>query len=101
MEISLGRDLDEKLIQGTRGDTAICAGMFPKPGRLTGVYGVDEARRIPGVKEVIITKDQGDLIEAYVDNARRFCWVIVVGQSREDAFAIVNEASNTLRFEVE
>ncbi len=101
MEIALGRDLDEKLIRGTRGDTAICAGVFPKPGRLTGVYGVDEARGIPGVKEVIITKDQGDLIEAYVDNARRFCWVIVVGQSREDAFAIVNEANNTLRFEVE
>ena len=100
MEIALGRDLDEKLIRGTRQATSICAGIFPPPGRLTGVYGVDEARRIPGVKEVIITKGPGDLIEDYVDNARRFCWLIVVGQSKEDAFEIVNTAKKAIRFSV-
>jgi biotin carboxylase len=100
MEIALDRDLDETLIRDTKSLTSICSGIFPPKGRLKAVCGVEEARKIEGVEEVIITKSPGDLIDNYVDNAQRFCWVIVVGRSREHAFEIFEMAKSYIRFEV-
>lgn len=100
MEISLGYDLDKKLIQSTKVLTSICAGIFPPKGMLKAIHGIDEARDIEGVEEVIITKAPGDMIEDYLDNGNRFCWVIAVGKSKADAFEIIEKVKNTIKFEV-
>jgi hypothetical protein len=100
MEIALGRDLDETFIRGTRNLTSICAGIFPPKGRINAILGIEEARKIKGVEEIIITKSPGDYIEDYVDNAQRCCWVIVVGSSKQHAFDIFNAAKSLIRFEV-
>ena len=101
MEIALGYDLDETLIQATKSLTSICAGIFPPKGMLKAIHGVEEAKDIEGVEEVIITKGPGDMIENYFDNGKRFCWVIVVGKSKENAFETVEKVKNTIQFEVE
>jgi len=100
MEIALGRDLDETLIRGTQSLTSICAGIFPPKGQLKSIFGVEDALRIDGVEEVIITKYPEDDIEDYIDNARRFCWVIVVASSKKRAFEIFEMAKNSIQFEV-
>lgn len=100
MDISLGRELDEAYINGTSNLTSICAGIFPPQGRLKAISGVEEAKKIDGVKEIIITKAPGDIVDAYVDNARRFCWVIVVGHSKQHAFEVFEAAKSLIRFEV-
>lgn len=100
MEIALGRELDEAHIRGDRNLTSICAGIFPPKGRIRAISGVEQARNIEGVAEIIITKSPGDEIEDYVDNARRCCWVIVVGRNKQHAFEIFESAKNTICFEV-
>ena len=100
MEIALGYDLDESLIQETKSLTSICAGIFPPKGILKAIRGVEEARAIEGVEEVIITKIPGDIVEEYLDNGKRFCWVIVVGESKGHAFEIVGKVKETIKFEV-
>ncbi len=100
MEIALGRDLNEAFIRGTHNLTSICAGIFPPKGRINAILGIEEARKIKGVEEIIITKSPGDYIEDYVDNAQRCCWVIVVGSSKQHAFDIFNAAKSLIRFEV-
>ena len=100
MEIALGYDLDKTLIQATKPLTSICAGIFPPKGMLKSIHGVEEAKDIEGVKEIIITKEPGDMIENYLDNGNRFCWVIVVGKSKENAFEIIKKVENTIKFEV-
>jgi hypothetical protein len=67
---------------------------------LKSIHGVEEAKDIEGVKEIIITKEPGDMIENYLDNGNRFCWVIVVGKSKENAFEIIKKVENTIKFEV-
>ena len=101
MEIALGYDFNEALIQETKTLTSICAGIFPPKGILKAIYGVEKAKEIEGVEKVIITKKPGDLIENYLDNGERFCWVIVVGKSKEHAFEIVEHVKNTIQFEVD
>lgn len=100
MEISLGRDLDQSLIHKTKSFTSICAGIFPSKGQIKTISGVEDALGIEGVQEIIITKYPGDLINDYVDNAERLCWVIVVGKSKDHAFEIFEIAKNFIHFEV-
>ena len=100
MEISLGQDLDQALICGSRNFTSICAGIFPPQGKLIAISGVEEAKKIDGVEEIVITKLPRDTIDDYVDNAQRFCWVIVVGESKQHALDIFKMAKSLICFEV-
>lgn len=101
MEISLGRKLDESLITPSQSNVAVCSGIFPPPGRLKAVHGVDAARQIQGVEQILITKKPGDVIEPLIDNGKRVCWIITVGGSRQEAQNIFAQVKQTIRFEVE
>jgi biotin carboxylase len=101
IEISLGRKLDESLITPRKSNVAICSGIFPPAGRLKAVHGVEEAKTIEGVAQVIITKKPGDVIEPLIDNGKRVCWVITVGKTQRDAEAIFQQANRAIHFEVE
>lgn len=101
MEISLGRKLDESLINPSKSNVAVCSGIFPPPGRLQAVHGVDAAREIKGVEQILITKKPGDVIEPLIDNGKRVCWIITVGKSRPEAQNIFAQVKQTIRFEVE
>jgi hypothetical protein len=98
MEIAMGRELDEALLRGDRQLTSMCAGLFPPPGRIQAITGVEQARTIDGVAEIILTKSPGDTIEPYVDNARRCCWVITVGRDKQHAQQIFEAAKQTIQF---
>jgi biotin carboxylase len=100
MEISLGKDLDETWLKATRNLTAICSGIFPGPGQIKSIHGVDEARAIDGVEQVIITKGPGDRVDEYVDNGQRFCWVITIGESMAEARSRFEQAARAIRFEI-
>ncbi|MGB2806179.1 MAG: ATP-grasp domain-containing protein [Sedimentisphaerales bacterium] len=98
MDISLGRELDESLLVPSKSNTSICAGIFPPKGRVKSIRGVEEAKTIKGVEQIFITKKQGDMIEDYIDNGRRFCWVITVGKDKKQAFDRFEQAREKIVF---
>jgi biotin carboxylase len=98
MEISLGRDLDESLLVPSKNNTAICAGIFPLKGRIKSIRGVEEAKTIIGVEQIFITKKPGDMIEDYIDNGKRFCWVVTVGKNKTQAFDCFEQARKKIVF---
>lgn len=98
MEIALGYELNESLLIPSRSQVSVCAGLFPPKGKIKKIEGVEEAKQISGVKEIIIIKKPGDIIEDYIDNAKRFCWVIVVGNTKEEAESIINKVKHTIKF---
>jgi biotin carboxylase len=100
MKLALGAPLDESLLTARWNRTSICAGIFPPAGTLRAITGVDEARRLPGVEQIIITKRPGETIEPLIDNARRCCWVIVVADDEEEAWRRVAAAREAIRFDV-
>lgn len=101
MEIAVGRPLDVSLIQPKQHRVAICAGIFPPKGRITGVHGVEAAQAIPGVEQVILTRGVGDLVTEYIDNGCRLCWVIGVGDDARQAQSVIDKARATIRFDIE
>lgn len=101
MEISMGRPLDEDLIKPKRHRTAVCAGIFPPPGLITGITGLDEAKNLRGIEQIILTRGVGEEVTEYIDNGCRLCWVIGVADNEQEAFQVIDEARQMISFEIE
>ena len=71
-----------------------------RSGCLAGVSGVDEARRVPGVREVSIGKRLGAAVRPAEEAADRIGFVIASGPSRAQVLLDVEEAARCVRLDV-
>ena len=98
IRIALGQDPDltQKLHRGSaiRYFSAPC-------GVLRAIEGVEEARRIPGVKEITFVKEVGDTIGEIGSSNDRPGFVIAQADTAEEAIRICEEAMKTIRLTVE
>ena len=74
--------------------------LLPPPGKILSIRGVEEARKIKGVKEIILMKEAGDMAEEPRSNMGKVGYVITVGKTREEAIRINNLARDTLKIEI-
>jgi biotin carboxylase len=72
---------------------------FPNPGRVMKVSGAEEARKIPGVTEVIVTAKEGDVIPPAGDKRPSAAMVLATGSTREAALEAANDALSHIRIE--
>ncbi len=61
--------------------------IFPKPGKIIKIKGVEEAEKMEGIYKVHIDKDvrAGVIIEPVTDHTKRKGYVIALGKTREEA----------------
>jgi biotin carboxylase len=100
LKLAMGDGLDEELLRPKWRRTSICGGIFPEPGLIRAIHGVEEARALEGVVDVILARKPGDRLEPYVDNAKRCCWVVVVGEDEPHAWGIFEAAKRLIRFDM-
>jgi biotin carboxylase len=74
---------------------------FPKPGRVVRVRGAEEARRVKGVAELIVTAKPGDVIPPAGDKRPSAAMVLATGASRADALKAANDALALLAIETQ
>ncbi len=74
--------------------------LFPLPGKILSIRGVEEARKIKGVKEIILMKEAGDMAEEPRSNLGKVGYVITVGKTREEAIRINDLAREILKIEI-
>ena len=74
--------------------------LLPPAGKILSIRGVEEARKIKGVKEIILMKEAGDMAEEPRSNMGKVGYVITVGKSREEAICVNNLARETLKIEI-
>ncbi len=72
---------------------------FPKPGKVISVSGAEEAARIAGIAEVVVTARPGDVIAPAGDKRPSGAMVLATGPSREAALAAANDAISCLKIE--
>ncbi|MGN6515674.1 MAG: ATP-grasp domain-containing protein [Rhizomicrobium sp.] len=72
---------------------------FPKPGKVVSVSGAEDARRIPGVTEVVVTAKEGDVIPQAGDKRPSAAMVLATGKTREAALEAANDALAQIRIE--
>ena len=83
----------------TRDMAAVISWITPGAGVVKAIEGADAARAMPGVEEVTINIQPGDLIRHLADTAARdrIGWVITVGPTRDIAHACARAAVAAVR----
>ncbi|HSG40709.1 MAG TPA: hypothetical protein VLE27_13795, partial [Thermoanaerobaculia bacterium] len=71
-----------------------------RSGCLAGVSGVDEARRVPSVREVSIGKRLGAAVRPAEEAADRIGFIIASGPSRAQVLLDVEEAVRRVRLDI-
>ena len=70
------------------------------PGKILSIKGVDDARKIKGVKEIIFLKEAGDSVEELRSNVGKTGYVITVAKTREEAIRINELARQTIQIKI-
>ena len=96
IEMSVGRGFNIDHIKPKQNMTALCSGIFPNPGRIIAINGLEEAEAVNGVKKIIINRIVGDVINDYKDNGERCCWVITSGENLNAARQSFDRAKSFL-----
>ena len=76
---------------------ALSQSLWPEPGIIKKIDGVEEAWQIPGVKHIIFRKKVGDTVGEYIDCTQRVCFIITSGDTEEEARVAMDKARNTIK----
>jgi biotin carboxylase len=66
--------------------------IFPEPGRIVSISGVEDARAVPGIAEVVITASLGDIVPRANDKRPSAVTLLASAASQNDALSAANEA---------
>jgi biotin carboxylase len=101
MRLACGMPLDPTDLRPTRNLHAAAWTAFPSPGRVVRVGGVERALDQPGVDEVLLRVEVGDVIPEYRDCATRPAFVIASGSTSNEAVANAQRGVDALEIETE
>lgn len=97
--IALGKTPDPKDLQPVFEQFVCQRYLFPKPGRVISIRGIEEIRRKPGVKMCDIRARVGQRIELVTSHPARAGVVIATGESRAEARAAAEDAVEGIHIE--
>jgi biotin carboxylase len=99
IKVALGETVDEAEMTPTQAVPVVQRYAFPAPGKVVAIHGAEEARRIAGIAELIVTARLGDVIPLAGDKRPSGAMVLATGASREAALAAANDALALVRIE--
>ncbi|MEJ7599034.1 MAG: hypothetical protein WKG01_14090 [Kofleriaceae bacterium] len=70
----------------------------PRPGVLRSIDGVNDATRIPGIREVTITARPGEEVLPLPEGNKYLGFVFAAGERADTVVAALRQAHATLRF---
>ena len=73
----------------------------PPEGKITAIDNIDDALSLPGVKQIVFTKNIGDFSTEIKSSSDRVGFVIAQGESASDAIDICNKVLNIIKFTIE
>ncbi len=101
LDLALGRELDPADVTPKRHRHSICRALFPEPGVITDIDGVEQALAINGVEHVLFRMGVGELIRPYRTCADRASFIITCAETRERALMAADEAAEAIRIATE
>jgi biotin carboxylase len=100
IKVALGEPVDPKDLEPASYTPVIQRYAFPKPGRVVSVTGADDAAKVEGVAEVVVTAKPGDVIPPAGDKRPSAAMVLATGASRDAALAAANDALSRLKINI-
>ncbi|HEV2563159.1 MAG TPA: ATP-grasp domain-containing protein [Rhizomicrobium sp.] len=99
IKIALGEQVSPEELEPKKFTPVIQRYAFPNPGRVVKISGADEARKISGIEDVIVTAKPGDVIPPAGDKRPSAAMVLATGPSREAALSAANDALSLIHIE--
>lgn len=96
IEVALGKIPSAESFIPKWNKVAIERSLIPQPGVIREINGVAAAEKIPGVRNIFITREIGDEAVSPTSNVDKAGHVIVLADNHKDAFAISDEALKTI-----
>ena len=99
LRAALGEPIEpESLIPTSRAGGACTRFLVPPAGELLAVEGLEEARRVPGVRALHVYRRPGHRFREFRIGPDRAGAVLAVGDSRQDALERAAAAADSIRF---
>lgn len=98
---AIGQSFSKELLQEQYRRVAISRSLWPKPGRVISIKGLNAAREIEGVKMIVMRVNKGDFIDSYNDCTKRTGFIIIAADTFSQAEEIFKKVEQTLIIETE
>jgi biotin carboxylase len=99
IRLALGEPVNAEDLEPKHQTPVVQRYAFPKAGRVVSVSGAEEAQKIPGVADVVVTAKAGDVIPPAGDKRPSAAMVLATGATREAALHAANEALACIRID--
>jgi len=99
IKVALGERVDPAALEPERRAPVAQRYAFPRPGRVIAVKGVDAARALPGIAEIVVTARPGDIIPRAGDKRPSAAMVLATGRVRADAVRAAEAALACIEIE--
>lgn len=101
IDLAIGNELDFKDIIPQWVKFSKTTSPFPQPGRVVSVDGIDEIRKIPGVRNVFGDVKVGDIIKPYTSLVSRVMQIVISADSYEELQKLEKKVLETLHIVTE
>jgi len=91
-----GKPFDHNLLKDTKNKVALSESLWPEPGKLTALNGIEDAKKMPGFEKIFFRYKVGDTIDPYIDCTKRVCFIIVSGDNLEMATENMTHIKNAI-----
>lgn len=79
---------------------AVEKAIIPQPGAIISIKGLEQAKKVPGVKEIFLRVKVGDHFKTPTSNVEKAGNIIGVGKTRKEALQIVDKALKIIKIDV-
>ena len=97
IKVALGEKVSAEELMPKHFTPVIQRYAFPAPGKVVSVSGADDARKVEGIAEIIVTAKPGDVIPPAGDKRPSAAMVLATGETRESALEAANDALAQIR----
>jgi biotin carboxylase len=98
---AMGEPFPDDLLKDTKHRVGLTASLWPGPGRIAAIEGVEEAKKIPGFEHVFFRYQAGDQVEPYIDCTKRVCFIIASGKDEPSARKAMDQVLKTIRIRID
>jgi biotin carboxylase len=98
---AIGQEFDESLLVDTVQRVGVTGSIWPTPGRIGSISGVENALSLPGIEKIFFRCSPGDIVQPYIDCTRRVCFIIATGVDEKEAIFHLNQAREAISIHIE
>lgn len=97
LHIAVGDTFPQECAAKKLNRVAVCKAIFPAPGKIMSISGIEEAKKIEGVEHIFLMVKEGDEIPPYKNCANRVCYVITTGSNFSAAEKTWKKATDIIK----